>query len=120
LQQEFRAGAVAVIKIDLADVYRAYIACLNKRDWTRLRQFVDDRVLYNGRQVGLRNYREMLEKDSRKIPDLYFNIQILISEPPFVATRLGFDCSPNGKFLGLHINGKRVSFTENAFLPFSG
>jgi predicted ester cyclase len=46
-----------VIKIDLADVYRAYIACLNKRDWTRLRQFVDDKVLYNGRQVGLRNYR---------------------------------------------------------------
>jgi len=27
--------AIAVIKTDLSDVYRDYIACLNKQDWPR-------------------------------------------------------------------------------------
>ena len=107
-----------MIKTDLPDVYRNYIACLNKQDWTRLEQFVHDEVFYNGKQFGIQKYREMLEKDFYEIPDLYFNIQLLISEPPYVASRLGFDCTPKGKFLGLHVNGKRVSFTENVFYEF--
>jgi hypothetical protein len=31
-----RQGAIAVIKTDLSDVYRDYIACLNKQDWPKL------------------------------------------------------------------------------------
>src|ERR1700731_220032 len=113
-----RTGAVAVIKTDLAGVYRDYIACLNKQDWPKLGQFVDDEVIHNGRRVGLSGYLEMLERDFDEIPDLYFNIQMLISDPPHIASRLGFDCTPKGTFLGLHINGKRVSFTENVFYEF--
>ena len=109
-----------MIKTDLPGVYRNYIACLNKQDWTRLEQFVHDEVFYNGQQFGIQKYREMLEKDFYEIPDLYFNIQLLISEPPYVASRLGFDCTPKRKFLGLHVNGKRVSFTENVFYEFRG
>ena len=63
-------------------------------------------------------YREMLERDFNEIPDLHFNIQLLISDPPYIASRLSFDCSPKGKFLGLDVNGKRVSFTENVFYEF--
>jgi predicted ester cyclase len=54
----------------------------------------------------------------REIPDLHFDIRLLISDPPHVASRLGFDCTPQGSFLGLPINGKRVSFTENVFYEF--
>jgi predicted ester cyclase len=107
-----------VTKADLSDLYRLYIACLNQQDWPRLGQFVDDRVYYNDRQVGLSGYREMLERDFREIPDLRFNIQLLISNAPYVASRLAFDCSPKGTFLGLDVNGKRVSFAENAFYEF--
>jgi predicted ester cyclase len=107
-----------VTKTDLPDVYRDYIACLNKQEWTRLEQFVHDEVFYNGQQFGIQKYREMLEKAFHEIPDLYFNIQLLISEPPYIASRLGFDCAPKGKFLGLHVNGKRVSFAENVFYEF--
>ena len=103
---------------DLSAVYRGYIACLNKRDWLKLEQFVHDEVRYNGQQIGILGYREMLERDFREIPDLYFNIQLLISDPPYLASRLEFDCTPKGKFLGLHVNGKRVSFTENVFYEF--
>ena len=107
-----------MIEADLPDVYRAYIACLNKQDWARLEQFVDDEVVYNGEQFGLDKYRKMLEKDFSDIPDLYFDIRLLVSEPPYVASRLGFDCTPKGRFLGLPVNGKRVSFTENVFYRF--
>src|SRR6187431_1860245 len=93
-------------KIDLSDVYRDYIACLNKQDWPKLEQFVHDEVCYNGQRIGILGYREMLERDFYEIPDLYFDIQLLISDPPYIASRLEFDCTPKGKFLGLHVNGK--------------
>jgi predicted ester cyclase len=92
-----------VTTADLPAIYRAYIACLNQQDWPNL---------------GLSGYRQMLERDFRDIPDLRFNIELLIADPPFVASRLAFDCSPGGKFLGLAVNGRRVSFTENVFYEF--
>lgn len=103
---------------DLSNRYRNYIACLNKQDWPNLGQFVDDDAHYNGQRIGLSGYREMLERDFREIPDLHFDIQLLISDPPYIASRLGFVCTPKGMFLGLAVNGKRVSFTENVFYQF--
>jgi predicted ester cyclase len=109
-----------MIKTNLADVYRGYIACLNKQDWPKLAQFVHDGVSYNGRRIGILGYREMLKRDFYEIPDLHFDIQLLICDPPYLASRLGFHCTPKGKFLGLPVNGKRVSFTENVFYEFRG
>ncbi len=104
--------------IDLADIYRDYIACLNRRDWPKLESFVCDDVSHNGRQIGISGYRAMLERDFRDIPDLYFDVRMLISDPPHVASRLQFDCTPAGEFLGLPVNGKKVSFAENVFYAF--
>jgi len=103
---------------DLANLYRAYIACLNSQDWAALGQFVHDDVAHNARPLGLAGYRAMLEKDFREIPDLRFNIELLISGPPSIAARLKFDCTPVGTFLGLAVNGRRVSFCENVFYEF--
>jgi steroid delta-isomerase-like uncharacterized protein len=111
-------GVIAVIKADLSNLYRDYIDCLNDRDWPRLERFVHDDVSYNGRWTGLAGYREMLERDVRDIPDLTFTIDLLISDPPRIASRLRFDCTPKGKFLGLPVNGKRISFAENVFYEF--
>ncbi|WP_456640167.1 ester cyclase [Bradyrhizobium sp. USDA 10063] len=102
----------------LSEIYRDYITCLNGQDWTHLGRFVDDDVRHNGRRIGLSGYREMLENDFRQIPDLAFNIQLLISDPPYVSSRLFFDCTPKGEFLGLKIDGKRVSFAENVIYEF--
>jgi predicted ester cyclase len=102
----------------LADVYRRYIACLNRQDWAALGQFVADDVVHNDRQLGLAGYREMLEQDFQQIPDLRFQIDLLVIDPPHVASRLVFDCSPKARFLGLDVNGRRVSFSENVFYAF--
>jgi predicted ester cyclase len=102
----------------LSDLYRAYIDCLNRRDWEQLGQYVDDEVEHNGRRLELSGYRDMLVKDFEDIPDLRFNVQLLACSPPLVAARLAFKCSPKGKFLGLNINGRVVSFAENVFYEF--
>ncbi|MBV9390784.1 MAG: ester cyclase [Verrucomicrobia bacterium] len=107
-----------MIKTDLSGVYRDYIACLNKQDWPKLERFVHQEVWRNDQRIGLAGYRKMLEKDFSEIQELHFDIQLLISDPPYIASRLAFDCSPKGRFLGLDVNGKRVSFKENVFYEF--
>ena len=103
---------------ELATTYRDYIACLNAQDWPRLGLFVAHDAVHNGRAFGLQGYREMLEDDFRAIPDLRFHVELVTCDPPNVAARLAFDCTPAGEFLGLPVNGKRIAFTENVFYEF--
>ena len=107
-------------ELDLSTIYRRYLDCLNKRDWASLGQFVEDDVSHNGRPIGLSGYRDMLEKDVFDIPDLRFEIELLAIEPPVLASRLRFDCTPRHDFLGLRIDGKRIAFAENVFYLFRG
>ncbi len=105
---------------DLDSVYLAYIACLNARDWDRLGEFVAEDAVHNGRALGLGGYRKMLEGDVFEIPDLRFEVGLLAVQAPLVAARLDFDCTPRGTFLGLPVNGRRMSFAEHAFYAFRG
>ncbi|CAM2155208.1 Predicted ester cyclase [Pararobbsia alpina] len=109
---------IVVTDLDLGDIYRRYLACLNQRDWASLGQFVGDEVTHNGRPFGLSGYRRMLEQDVLEIPDLQFNLELLVVEAPTIASRLQFDCTPAGIFLGLPINGRRIKFAENVFYTF--
>jgi len=104
----------------LADTYRAYIACLNAQDWRVLGRFVAEDAVHNGAALGLAGYRAMLERDFAAIPDLRFEIALLVVEPPLVASRLQFDCTPRGELFGLPVNGRRVAFAENVFYAFRG
>lgn len=105
---------------ELADLYRGYIDCLNRRDWAELGRFVAEDARHNGRALGLAGYRAMLERDCAAIPDLRFDIQLLVADPPHVASRLAFTCAPKGMFLDLPVNGRTVTFTENVFYAFDG
>ncbi|KPX97806.1 Uncharacterized protein ALO63_02321 [Pseudomonas amygdali pv. mori] len=73
--------------MNLTERYRAYIACLNERRWQDLGDFVDD-VQYNGERISVAGYRAMLENDVRIIPDVRFNIDLLVVEASQVAARL--------------------------------
>src|ERR1700733_9806777 len=105
-------------EIALSRLYKAYIACLNRQAWDNLHRFVADDAQHNGRPFGLAGYRAMLENDFREIPDLHFNIAFLVVEPPRVAARLDFACTPRGTFFNLPINGRKVAFAENVFYAF--
>ncbi|WP_287124266.1 ester cyclase [Chromohalobacter sp.] len=105
-------------KSELSNVYRDYITCLNRQDWPSLARFVHEDVKHNGEQLGVSGYRRMLERDFAEIPDLSFNVELLVSDPPCIASRLCFNCTPKGKFLGLGVYGRKVSFVENVFYEF--
>lgn len=102
----------------LAEIYRDYIACLNRQDRDDLGLYVHEEAVHNGRALGLDGYRRMLEQDFEAIPDLRFNIELLVSEPPRIASRLQFDCTPKAMLFGLPVNGRRVRFAENVFYEF--
>ena len=104
--------------MSLEQIYRGYLACLNAQDWPSLGQFVADNARRNGEFLGLGGYRAMLEADFRAIPDLVFAIELLAVDPPHIAARLRFDCSPRGVFMGAPVNGQRVTFAENVFYRF--
>ncbi|MGP6086850.1 ester cyclase [Antarctobacter jejuensis] len=103
---------------EIVESYRQYIACLNGQDWNALHHYVADQVEYNGTTIGLDGYRDMLVQDFSAIPDLSFNIAILACDPPMIASRLAFDCTPVGRLFGLPVDGKRVRFEENVFYEF--
>lgn len=103
---------------DIAQSYRDYIACLNRRDWNGLSNFVHDDVRHNGRLLGLTGYRDLLETNVRDIPDLRFEVGVLVANPPRIAARLLFDCTPTGVFMDLPINGRKVAFAEHAFYEY--
>ncbi|MBB3219015.1 putative ester cyclase [Ochrobactrum sp. RC6B] len=102
----------------LAEIYRDYIACLNRQDWDDLGLYVHEEAVHNGRALGLDGYRRMLEQDFEAIPDLRFTIELLVSEPPRIASRLQFDCTPKAMLFGLPVNGRPVRFAENVFYEF--
>lgn len=102
----------------LTRIYVDYISCLNSRNWASLGRYVHEGASHNGRRLGLTGYRKMLEKDFKEIPDLFFDVELLVAQPPRIASRLRFNCAPRGVFLGLPVNGKQVSFTENVFYEF--
>lgn len=105
-------------KLELENIYRDYIACLNSQDWSQLHRFVHDDVEHNGTQLGVPGYRAMLEKDFADIPDLHYDIELLIVDPPQVASRLHFHCIPRARFLDLDVNGTKISFAENVFYAY--
>lgn len=106
------------MSLNLSEIYQGYIACLNQQDWPNLGNFVHSEVHYNGTRIGLSGYREMLVGDFNAIPDLHFEIRQLVCEPPHVASRLHFDCTPKGMLFGMPVNGRRVQFAENVFYEF--
>ena len=103
---------------DIAQSYRDYIACLNRRDWNGLSNFVHDDVRHNGRLLGLSGYRDLLETDVCDIPDLSFEIGTLVVNTPQIAARLLFNCTPKGVFMGLPVNGRKVAFAEHVFYEY--
>ena len=106
--------------MDLADRYQAYLTSLDERRWDDLGQHVAVGVVHNGTELGLAGYRRMLERDVTEIPDLRFHAELLVVEAPYVAARLDFQCTPRGRFLGLDVDGRTVSFAENVFYRYHG
>jgi predicted ester cyclase len=103
----------------LLNRYRGYIDCLNRRTGCAC-QISSPTTHYNGETIGLSGYQKMLERNVAAFPDLAFNIDFLVADPPMVGARLLFDCAPQGDLFGLAVKRRRVAFAENVFYRFTG
>ena len=99
----------------LERIYHDYIDALNDRRFEDLQQFVHDRLVYNGHSITREQYAAMLAADVRAIPDLHYDIDLLVVADHQISARLWFDCRPQGTFLGISVDGRRVSFAEHVF-----
>lgn len=104
--------------IDLREHYLNYIATLNERRFEDLPAFAADELVYDGAPMTGGQYRELLEDDVRRIPDLFFDVQHLVVDNGYVACRIGFDCTPREPFQGRQPTGSRVVFAEHVFYRF--
>ncbi|WP_375492989.1 ester cyclase [uncultured Jatrophihabitans sp.] len=109
---------MAVDHSGLDRVYRGYIAALNERRFDDLGRFVHDELTYNGESWTRERYRSLLADDVRRIPDLHYDVQVLVVSADHVAARLWFDCSPRDEFLGIDVRGRRVVFAEHVIYRF--
>ena len=99
-------------------LYHRYISYLNERRTGELGEFVHDELTYNGKPMTRFDYQDLIAGDIAAIPDLYFNIHILIANRDQIACRLRFDCTPQSEFLDLQPTGKAISFSEHVFYRF--
>jgi predicted ester cyclase len=102
-----------------ATFYRRYISCLNDRRIHELVEFVNEELSYNGKSMRRVEYENLLAGDFAAIPDLYFDIHLLVVDEDQIACRLNFVCAPQSTFLGLLPNGKTISFSEHVFYRLS-
>jgi predicted ester cyclase len=98
--------------------YRAYLDALNDRRFSDLDEFVQDELIYNDKLLTRQEYADMIAADTRAVPDLHFDVRLLLTSEDVVACRLWFDCTPTGPFFGLAPTGRRVSFGEHVFYRF--
>ena len=73
---------------EIEHFYLAYIACLNAQDWSRLADFVEVDVRHNNRPLGVAGYRAMLQNDFATIPDLRYEVELLVGNTNCVGSRL--------------------------------
>jgi len=98
--------------------YRRYIGYLNDRRLDELDEFLHEELTYNGQPETRADYRERIAGDLAAIPDLYFDVQLIVVGGEQIACRLFFNCTPQSEWLGLRPNGGSISFAEHVFYKF--
>jgi predicted ester cyclase len=97
--------------------YRGYLDCLNERRFDDLGRFVHDPVFHNDRQLRLVEFQDLLHRDAAEIPDLHYEIGLLVVAGDEVACRIDFECTPKS-FRGLPASDRKISFAEHVFYRY--
>ncbi|KAJ4416592.1 hypothetical protein N0V85_002223 [Neurospora sp. IMI 360204] len=104
--------------IDLRQFYDDYIACINGKTMQQdLHQFCKGTVVWNGAEMALNHYGQLMENAFDAIAGLQFVPRtVLIDEAKQqIAVRIEFAGLPIKPFGSAIPNGRRVHFAEHAF-----
>jgi len=102
--------------VALLELYRR----LERAPLRDLPAFVAEALVYNDAPISAGQYRQLLEHDVRRIPDLFFDVKQPVVAGEHVVCRLRFGCTPVEAFQGLEPAGSPVVFTEHVFCRFQG
>jgi predicted ester cyclase len=97
------------------EFYRSYIDCLNSGNLEQLSDFIQEKLIYNDKEITLEIYKEERLRERTAIPDLFYHISLLVTDEKTIACRLEFDCTPVNEFMGIKPNGNKAIFAENVF-----
>ena len=97
----------------LEPIYRRYLDALDERRFEDLGEFVHDELVHNGEPMTREQYAAMIAEDVQRIPDLRFDVDLLVVDEGHVACRIRFDCHPRGELFGVAVDGRRVTFAEH-------
>lgn len=100
---------------DAERVYARYLEVLNGRRWDELAGVVHDELVHDGRTMTREQFADLLREDVATIPDLRYQVRLLLADGDRLAVRLWFDCTPVRPFRGVDTRGRRVAFAEHAF-----
>ncbi|KAH8882553.1 hypothetical protein GQ53DRAFT_455643 [Thozetella sp. PMI_491] len=104
--------------VDLGELYRAYIACINARTMASdLPKFCHPVVTWNGLDMDLGKYRSLMEDTFEAIPELTFDVRVLVvdDEQQMLGVRIEFRGTPTKEYSGAQPTGRSVHFAEHAF-----
>ncbi|KAK3497345.1 uncharacterized protein B0T23DRAFT_311149 [Neurospora hispaniola] len=104
--------------INLRQFYDDYIACINGKTMQQdLHQYCKETVIWNGAEMALNHYGQLMENAFDAIAGLQFVPRtVLIDEAKQqIAVRIEFSGLPIKPFGGATPNGRRVHFAEHAF-----
>ena len=98
--------------------YLAYVDALNERRFEDLEELLAERLTYNGEMVTREDYQRARREEVALVPDLRWELDLLVVEGDRVAARFAFTCTPSGPFLGLETSGRELRFAEHVFYRF--
>ena len=82
-----------------------------------LAEFVHDSVVHNDRTLTVAEFQDLLRRDAAEIPDLHYDIELLVIDGEQVACRIRFACTP-ASFRGLPPAVRPISFVEHVFYRY--
>lgn len=105
-------------KPTLDDVYREYIQVILNHEIDKIDQFVSEDVVHNGKQLGLKGYKELLLRNIIET-NVDIHIERLVADSSHVAAVLTFTTKPSTKSLvGIELDGLPFSYRENVLYDF--
>lgn len=105
-------------QVNLDVTYREYIAAILAKDLDKLSQYVSDKVVHNGKRLGLEGYKDLI---LRNIIETGVDIEIkrLIVDEKTVAAVLTFTTRvETNELVGIQLDGTPFSYAENVVYDF--
>lgn len=105
--------------MELAECYEAYVKCLIEQDWGAISNYVDDDVMFNGFQVGLKSYIRIVQTRMAKMVGIHLVVESVVIDPPVVTAKLLFSSAPLSPQMGSAITHVNSRFSEHVYYEFS-